>query len=419
MCTSIAIAPGPELASSLWSYQGQKIELWPSFPLTSVLLPVAATAPPGPKGQTHALHAFWQGRHTHALPLSLTMHPSGSPKRSMHLLHALGASPTTTIEGPGILLPCVTVMVHACAHTSSCCSLSICTHALLIVLCLLASSCQRTVSAWCTISVWRSSSTLWASSALQASSTFHASSAFCTWVKTPVSNPATNEDVTMYLLLPLPFHFRLFFPPLFLACLHLHYLSVILWVTHQFSMGHLGPIDGSGWHDDRWEEVLKEADMHKPLNSNLSWSNPNSDWNVLTQSGKQWKHAVPHQVHAGSTCTMAFKGSGLKGEILSWPHDSTEPCTNLEAPSQSSSPFVIPLPCYTLLHSLEHSISSIYSNYVPLCLWLLYPSVPVCLPLAFVLIIVSLLVMTSLIHHQSLILLCSQSGIARMDTHIL
>ena len=53
---------------------------------------------------------------------------------------------------------------------------------------------------------------------------------------------------------------------------------------------------------------------------------------------------------------------------------------------------------------MEHCTFSIYSNYVPLCLWLLFPFHPSMLSLAIVLIIVSLLVMTSLIHHQCLIL---------------
>ena len=66
---------------------------------------------------------------------------------------------------------------------------------------------------------------------------------------------------------------------------------------------------------------------------------------------------------------------------LSQPCDSVEPCTNLEAPPQFSSPFVTPPLHHSLLHSMEHCTSSIYSNYVPLCLQLLFPSVPVCYPL--------------------------------------
>ena len=54
---------------------------------------------------------------------------------------------------------------------------------------------------------------------------------------------------------------------------------------------------------------------------------------------------------------------------LSRPCDSTEPRTNLEAPPWSSSPFVTPLPHHSLLHSTECCTSSIYSNYVLLCLW--------------------------------------------------
>ena len=89
---------------------------------------------------------------------------------------------------------------------------------------------------------------------------------------------------------------------------------------------------------------------------------------------------------------------------VSRPRDSTEPHTNLEAPLQPSSPFVTPLLCHSLLCSVEHCTSSVYSNYVPLCLRLLFPSVLVCLPLTFVLIIVSLLLMTSLIRDPTLIL---------------
>ena len=90
--------------------------------------------------------------------------------------------------------------------------------------------------------------------------------------------------------------------------------------------------------------------------------------------------------------------------LLPQPHDSAEPRTNLEAPPQSSSPFVTPLLHHSLLCSVECCTSSVYSNYVPLCLQLLFPSIPVWLPLAFVLIIVSLLVMTSLICDPTLFL---------------
>ncbi|KIM50453.1 hypothetical protein SCLCIDRAFT_34277 [Scleroderma citrinum Foug A] len=57
--------------------------------------------------------------------------------------------------------------------------------------------------------------------------------------------------------------------------------------------------------------------------------------------------------------------------FLSRPHDPAEPHTPVEAPPQSSSPFVIPPPCYTLLRSTERSSLSAYSNYVPLYLQLL------------------------------------------------
>ena len=113
------------------------------------------------------------------------------------------------------------------------------------------------------------------------------------------------------------------------------------------------------------------------------------------------------QVHAGSTCTMTLKGSGPKEGILSRPRDPVEPRTPLEAPPHSSCPFVTPPPRYSLLCSMEHCTSSVYSIYVPLCPRLLFPSHPSMLLLAFVLIIVSLLVMTSLICHQCLILICS------------
>ena len=53
----------------------------------------------------------------------------------------------------------------------------------------------------------------------------------------------------------------------------------------------------------------------------------------------------------------------------------------IEASLQTSRPLVTPLPCYCLLHSSERWISSVYSNYVPLCLQLLFPSIPVCYPL--------------------------------------
>ncbi|KIM60372.1 hypothetical protein SCLCIDRAFT_26706 [Scleroderma citrinum Foug A] len=48
---------------------------------------------------------------------------------------------------------------------------------------------------------------------------------------------------------------------------------------------------------------------------------------------------------------MALKGSGPKSGILSRPHDPAERRTPVEAPPQSSSLFVTPLPRYTLLCS--------------------------------------------------------------------
>ena len=113
--------------------------------------------------------------------------------------------------------------------------------------------------------------------------------------------------------------------------------------------------------------MLKEADTHELRNLNMSWNNLNSDSNVLTQSGNNRSTLF----HAVSTRTMALMGSGPKRGILSRPHDPAEPCTPVEAPPQSSSLFVTPLPCYTLLRSMERSTLSAYSNYVPLYLRLL------------------------------------------------
>ena len=92
----------------------------------------------------------------------------------------------------------------------------------------------------------------------------------------------------------------------------------------------------------------------------------------------------------------------LREVNLSRSHDPAEPCTPVEAPPQSSSSFVIPLLHYTLLHSMEHPTllfivtMSLSSTTISFC--------PSMLPLAFVLIIVSLLVMTSLICDLTLFL---------------
>ena len=59
---------------------------------------------------------------------------------------------------------------------------------------------------------------------------------------------ASNMLVT-HLLLLLPLCFCLFFPPVFLPCLCLCYLSIVLRIAHQVSVWDLGPIDGVSGHD--------------------------------------------------------------------------------------------------------------------------------------------------------------------------
>ena len=90
-------------------------------------------------------------------------------------------------------------------------------------------------------------------------------------------------------------------------------------------------------------------------------------------------------------------------ELLSRPCDSAESCTTLEAPLQSSSPFVIPPPRYSLLRPAECCTFLLLVTMSPLSLATISFR-PGMLPLAFVLIIVSLLVMTSLIRDPTLIL---------------
>ena len=92
--------------------------------------------------------------------------------------------------------------------------------------------------------------------------------------------------------------------------------------------------------------MLKEADTCELRNLNMSRNNLNSNSNMLTQLGNN--RSTP------STRTMALKGSGPKRGILSRPHDPAEPRTPVEAPLQSSSLFVTPPLCYTLLRSAEH-----------------------------------------------------------------
>ena len=97
----------------------------------------------------------------------------------------------------------------------------------------------------------------------------------------------------------------------------------------------------------------------------------------------------------------------LVSKKVSRPRDSTESCTPAEALPQTSRPLVTPPPHYFLLCSLEHWISSAYSNYVPLLSPATISFHPVMLPLAFVLIIVSLLWWHHLSVIISLILFCS------------
>ena len=80
----------------------------------------------------------------------------------------------------------------------------------------------------------------------------------------------------------------------------------------------------------------------------------------------------PHHLHQ---CCNNNNDDNHEGEV-SGPRDPAEPHTPVEAPLQSSSPFVILPPRYSLLHPMEHCTSSTYSNYVPLCLQLLFPSHP-------------------------------------------
>ena len=124
--------------------------------------------------------------------------------------------------------------------------------------------------------------------------------------------------------------------------------------------------------------------------------------NGMFSSEEGWVAFVP--VLEGRVYFVKYQFPG----DLSQPHDPAEPYTPLETPLQSSSPFVTPLPHYSLLCSAECCTFFVYSNYVPLCLQLLFPSHPGMLPLVIVLIIVSLLVMTSLICHQCLILFHSK-----------
>ena len=67
-------------------------------------------------------------------------------------------------------------------------------------------------------------------------------------------------------------------------------------------------------------------------------------------------------------------------ELLSQPCDSAESCTTLEAPLQSSSSFVTPPPCYSLLRSAKHctflllvTMFPFVSGYYFLPSWYVYP----------------------------------------------
>ena len=76
---------------------------------------------------------------------------------------------------------------------------------------------------------------------------------------------------------------------------------------------------------------------------------------------------------------------------MSRPRDSAEPRTPIEALPQPSRPLPVPLPHCSLFHSVERGTFSAYSNYVPLLSPATISFRPIMLPLAFVLIIVSLL----------------------------
>ena len=73
-------------------------------------------------------------------------------------------------------------------------------------------------------------------------------------------------------------------------------------------------------------------------------------------------------------------GAWSRWRRLSRPRDSAEPCTNLEAPLQSSSPFVIPPPHYSLLCSTKRctflflvTMFPFVSGYYFLPSWYVYP----------------------------------------------
>ncbi|KIM60166.1 hypothetical protein SCLCIDRAFT_26808 [Scleroderma citrinum Foug A] len=177
-----------------------------SFPLPSVLLPVAAPAPPGPRGQTHALHAFWQGRHAHALPFSLTRHPLGSPNWTVHLLHALGVGPATTVKDPAP--PAAPTPSALMPHQSPS-----------------ASRLPPIVALPPLVTPSLPGAPPLLFGPLLPSALLLL---FAPVSKPPSAIPPRTRMFAMYLLLPLPLHFCLFFPPLFLARLCLCYLGIVL-----------------------------------------------------------------------------------------------------------------------------------------------------------------------------------------------
>ena len=66
---------------------------------------------------------------------------------------------------------------------------------------------------------------------------------------------------------------------------------------------------------------------------------------------------------------------------LSRPRNSAEPHTPTEAFLQSSRPLPVPPPCCSLFRSVECGVFLLIVTMFPFCLWLLFPSIPLCYPL--------------------------------------